>query len=105
VFALVALATAGTQRQPMKLFELNENHKYEQVLIPVSSTVIPIDDLPTYQVGVGIKFDGVKPKGKKPEGPIKLITIHSKKNGLKNKNGAKVEEVTPEEYKKITNKF
>lgn len=100
--ALVALATAGS----MKMFEKNENNKYEQVLVPVSSTVIPIDDLPSFQVGagIGIKSDEKKPKGPKPEGPIKLITIHNKK-GYKNKKDAKIEEVTQEEYKKITKKY
>ena len=44
------------------------------VLIPVSSTVIPLDDLPTYQVSAG--FGPIKPLAgrEKPKGPFKLIT-------------------------------
>lgn len=102
ILALVAAAAAG----PMKLYEKSESHKYQQVLVPVSSTVIPLDDLPAYRVGVGIGVATPTTLAKhKPDGPIKLITIHS----LKNKNKAKkdpsaahIEEVTPEEYRTLT---
>ncbi|KAK7085418.1 hypothetical protein SK128_016365 [Halocaridina rubra] len=90
----------------MKVYEKDETEKYRQVLVPVSSTVIPLDDLPTYKVGVGLGFGIVTPAPgiEKPDQPIKLITIHSiKKDKTKKKPGAAlVEELTQEEFKQLT---
>ncbi|RZC41903.1 uncharacterized protein BDFB_002141, partial [Asbolus verrucosus] len=50
-------------------------------LVPVSSTVIP---LPVYQVSYGLHVvPSLKDeKIKKPEGPITLVTAHSKKKAI-----------------------
>ncbi|XP_023310429.1 uncharacterized protein LOC111691586 [Anoplophora glabripennis] len=60
------------------MYKINENKVLEPDLVPVSSTVIP---LPVYQVGYGINLGpSIKDeKTKKPDGPITLITVHSKK--------------------------
>lgn len=99
----LAMGAAG----PMKLYEKAENQKYQQVLVPVSSTVIPLDDLPQYQVGVGLGVVTPVPGKFRPDGPVKLITIHSLRKKNKNKDkkdptAARIEEVTPEEYKALT---
>ncbi|XP_011870912.1 PREDICTED: uncharacterized protein LOC105563704 isoform X1 [Vollenhovia emeryi] len=49
-------------------------NRYSTVMIPVSSTVIP---LPVYKVGYGLGFisKDKKTQSSKPEGGIKLITI------------------------------
>lgn len=44
------------------------------MLVPVSSTVIPLDDLPVYKVGVGFGLATPAPGKFKPEGGTKLIT-------------------------------
>lgn len=101
LLAVVALAAAG----PMKLYEKTEAEKFQKVLVPVSSTVIPLDDLPVYKVGVGFGLATPAPGKFKPEGGTKLITIHSVKNKAKKpkeSNAALIEEVTKEEYEKLT---
>lgn len=44
------------------------------MLVPVSSTVIPLDDLPQYRVGVGVGVVAPVPGKFRPDGPVKLIT-------------------------------
>ncbi|KAG7165424.1 uncharacterized protein LOC121870653 [Homarus americanus] len=102
VLAVVAVVSGGPT---MKVYEKSDSHKYQQVLVPVSSTVIPLDDLPVYQVSVGFGLETPTPGKFKPDGPVKLITIHSIKNknkGKRDPDAALIEEVTPEEYKKLT---
>nr|XP_053657144.1 uncharacterized protein LOC128706165 [Cherax quadricarinatus] len=71
VLALVSLAAAG----PMKMYEKSDTHKYQQVLVPVSSTVIPLDDLPVFKVSAGFGVASQHTHIKyKPDGPVKLIT-------------------------------
>ncbi|KAK5638522.1 hypothetical protein RI129_012817 [Pyrocoelia pectoralis] len=76
------LIASVTYAHPM-MYKLNENAKFEPDLVPVSSTVIP---LPIYQVSYGIKvahgLNGQRSSIEKPEGPITLITAHSKKKML-----------------------
>lgn len=51
------------------------------VLVPVASTVIPLDDLPQYKVGVGLGVSSLPSPGKfKPDGPVKLITSEYNSN-------------------------
>ncbi|XP_068246993.1 uncharacterized protein [Palaemon carinicauda] len=102
IVAVMTAVAAG----PMKLYEKSDNQKFQQVLVPVSSTVIPLDDLPVYKVGAGIGIHVVTqaPGISKPDEPTKLITIHSiKRDKSKKKAGgdALIEEVTQEEYKKL----
>ncbi|KAK4877892.1 hypothetical protein RN001_010398 [Aquatica leii] len=82
--AIVLLLAVSAVAHPT-MYKLNENSKFEPDLVPVSSTVIP---LPIYQVGYGIKvapgLNGRKSVIERPEGPITLITAHSKKKALGN---------------------
>uniref|UniRef100_A0A1B6JH75 Uncharacterized protein n=1 Tax=Homalodisca liturata TaxID=320908 RepID=A0A1B6JH75_9HEMI len=61
------------------IYVKNENDKLEPVLVPVSSTVIP---LPVYKVGYEVGVQG--PKIPKPAGEHKLITAGKKKLTRKN---------------------
>ncbi|CAL1681286.1 unnamed protein product [Lasius platythorax] len=57
------------------IYKKNEDNVFEPVMIPVSSTVIP---LPVYRVGYGLGFISKDKKAQlsfKPEDNIKLITI------------------------------
>ncbi|XP_019876174.2 uncharacterized protein LOC109604080 [Aethina tumida] len=60
------------------VYKYNDNKLLEPDLVPVSSTVIP---LPIYQVGYGINVAPSKTetKAKKPDGPVSLVTVYSKK--------------------------
>ncbi|KAF2894898.1 hypothetical protein ILUMI_11276 [Ignelater luminosus] len=86
------------------MYKLNENLKLEPDLVPVSSTVIP---LPIYQVGYGIDIakgsKGQKTVIQKPEGPVTLVTVHSKKKvipaeKLKTTNTSFIKEVNSHEF-------
>jgi hypothetical protein len=48
-----------------------EHSSHVTVLVPVSSTVIPI---PAYKVGFGVGVNGADKKSTKPDEPTKLIT-------------------------------
>ncbi|KAJ8921128.1 hypothetical protein NQ315_013598 [Exocentrus adspersus] len=75
---LLCLGTIFTECHPT-IYKYNENRMLEPDLVPVSSTVIP---LPVYQVGYGFNAGHAlsqDEKTKKPEGPITLVTVHSKK--------------------------
>ncbi|KAJ8940908.1 hypothetical protein NQ318_017499 [Aromia moschata] len=64
------------------VYKFNENRALEPDLVPVSSTVIP---LPVYQVvssDLNFRPTSKDEKVKKPEGPVTLITVHSKKKPL-----------------------
>ncbi|KAK4298205.1 hypothetical protein Pmani_029432 [Petrolisthes manimaculis] len=106
VVVMVVMFIGVVMAGPMKLYHKADNEKFRHVLVPVSSTVIPLDDLPQYKVGFGVGVAAVPAPGKfRPDGPVKLITIHSLKNkdkAKKDPNAALVEEVSPEEYKKLT---
>ncbi|XP_018375204.1 PREDICTED: uncharacterized protein LOC108768970 [Trachymyrmex cornetzi] len=58
------------------IYKKNQDNVFEPVMVPVSSTVIP---LPVYKVGYGLGFVSKDKKTQlssfKPEGGIKLITI------------------------------
>ncbi|CAG0889987.1 unnamed protein product [Darwinula stevensoni] len=71
------------------------------VMIPVSSTVIPLDELPVYKVGFGFNFNPSefdKPE-KNSKKAAELLTAKKKK--LAKKDKAKVHEVTQEEFEKL----
>ncbi|CAH1963882.1 unnamed protein product [Acanthoscelides obtectus] len=83
------------------MYKYNENKVLEPDLVPVSSTVIP---LPVYKVGYGFT-SGKNAKNsnvKKPEGPIELITVHTKKKptpAVKPKVSGNVKHVSKKELR------
>ncbi|XP_050688547.1 uncharacterized protein LOC126981495 [Eriocheir sinensis] len=109
VVSLAAVVAAG----PMKLYEKSPDATYKQVLVPVSSTVIPLEELPVFKVGAGVGV--VSPilvdEKLRPDGPVKLVTIHSlRRDKKKNKKvepekegrAADIEELTEEEFRALT---
>jgi len=82
VFLCLFVFVLGITAHPT-MYKLNENDKLEPDLVPISSTVIP---LPIYQVSYGINVapgaKGHKTTIEKPEGPLTLVTVHSKKKPL-----------------------
>ena len=87
-------------------------------MVPVSSTVIPLDDLPTYKVGFGFGFDPAQfDKSHVKKGTEKkkfdLITAQNKKKEKQASragssspaidfNSAKVKTITEEDFKKFS---
>lgn len=84
LLALLALAAVQQAAAKPTIYVKNDNDKLEPVLVPVSSTVIP---LPVYKVGFSLgaakgserERAGAAPGSGKPDEPIKLITVHHKK--------------------------
>ena len=72
------LAMIATTHAKPTIYKRNQDNVFEPVMVPVSSTVIP---LPVYKVEYGLGFISKDKKAQssfKPEGGLKLITI--KKN-------------------------
>ncbi|KAM0734136.1 hypothetical protein ACS0PU_012501 [Formica fusca] len=73
LLCLVAVIVA-VYAKPM-IYKKNEDNVFEPVMIPISSTVIPLS---VYKVGYGLGFISKDKKAQlsfKPEDNIKLITI------------------------------
>ncbi|KZC08734.1 hypothetical protein WN55_10756 [Dufourea novaeangliae] len=74
ILLVLFLATIAIAHAKPTIYKRNHDNVFEPVMVPVSSTVIP---LPVYKVVYGL---GVLPKDKKtqssfkPEGGVKLIT-------------------------------
>ncbi|XP_049794696.1 uncharacterized protein LOC126204365 [Schistocerca nitens] len=81
---LVAASMLSAALGRPTLYHVNDNDKLEPVMVPVSSTVIP---LPIYQVSSGVEFGGKDYKNHKPDEPIKLITATKKKTSVKKVEG------------------
>ncbi|XP_077273531.1 uncharacterized protein LOC143903628 [Temnothorax americanus] len=75
VVLLCVIAVIVAVHAKPTIYKRNEDNVYEPVMVPVSSTVIP---LPVYKVGYGLGFISKDKKAQsfKPEGGIKLITIN-----------------------------
>ncbi|XP_017754611.1 PREDICTED: uncharacterized protein LOC108546849 [Eufriesea mexicana] len=75
-FLLVCfLATIAMACAKPTIYKRNQDNVFEPVMVPVSSTVIP---LPVYKMEYGLGFISKDKKAQssfKPEGGIKLITI------------------------------
>lgn len=78
MLVLCVLAVLGIASARPTIYKRNHDNVFEPVMVPVSSTVIPI---PVYKVQYGLGFISKDKKGQsafKPEGGVKLITV--KKN-------------------------
>ncbi|XP_011698730.1 PREDICTED: uncharacterized protein LOC105456421 isoform X2 [Wasmannia auropunctata] len=74
IILLCVIAVIVAVHAKPTIYKRNEDNVFEPVMVPVSSTVIP---LPVYKVGYGLGFVSKDKKTQssfKPEGGIKLIT-------------------------------
>ncbi|KAI4498535.1 hypothetical protein M0802_006470 [Mischocyttarus mexicanus] len=74
IITICVLMITITQAKPT-IYKRNQDNVFEPVMIPVSSTVIP---LPVYKVEYGLGFISKDKKAQssfKPDGTVKLITI------------------------------
>ena len=73
-------------------------------LVAVSSTVIPLEDLPVYKVGIGFQVPNM-PKFKKPNKPTELLThknAKTKKPIYEKK--ATIKEISKDQFQKYGKK-
>ncbi|XP_070154164.1 uncharacterized protein [Polyergus mexicanus] len=73
IFLCLVAVTVAVYAKPM-IYKKNEDNVFEPVMIPISSTVIPLS---VYKVGYGLGFISKDKKAQlsfKPEDNIKLIT-------------------------------
>ena len=83
------------------LYEVNSNtNEGEAVMHPVASTVIPLEDLPVFKIGLGF---GLGLKDKKPQKPANLkdIQLITAKNQHRFVAAAGVKELTKEEFEQF----
>merc|ERR1711881_474665 len=78
-----------------------EEKTAERVMVPVSSTVIPLEDLPELQVGFGFGIAS-KDKAKKPA-YLKDIKLITSKNRHRFVAPGGVKQLTKEEFEAFTN--
>merc|ERR1711890_174329 len=79
------------------LYNVDEDSNADPVLIPVSSTVIPLEDLPELQVGFGFGLVE-KDKVKKPPFYLKDIKLITSKNKHRFVAKGGVQQLTKEEF-------
>merc|ERR1719347_56193 len=97
ICALVPLAMTGPT-----IYKLDkEENTAERVMVPVSSTVIPLEDLPELQVGFGFGVAS-KDKAKKPA-YLKDIKLITSKNRHRFVAPGGVKQLTKEEFEAFTN--
>merc|ERR1739838_113756 len=95
ICVLVPLITAGPT-----IYKLDyKDNTAERVMIPVSSTVIPLEDLPELQVGFGVAD---KDKAKRPA-YLKDIKLITSKNRHRFVAAGGVKQLTKEEFEAFTN--
>ena len=80
----------------------NDTNEGEAVMVPIASTVIPLEDLPVFKVGLGF---GLGMKEKKPKKPtnlkdIQLITAKNQHRFVPAAS-AGVQELTKEEFEQF----
>lgn len=76
---------------------MGEEGEADAIMIPVSSTAIPLDDLPEFSVGIGFGLIDEKDKIKKPAN-LKDIQLITAKNRHRFVAAAGVQELTKEEF-------
>jgi len=100
---VILLACVGMSLSGPTLYKVNgQAGEAEEIRIPVSSTVIPLDDLPELEVGFGFGLAD-KTKAKKPNflKDIKLITSKNKHRFVA---PAGVQRLTQEEFELFANR-
>jgi hypothetical protein len=79
------------------IYHVGDDGEAEAIMVAISSTAIPIEDLPTYEVGVGFGLTKEKDKVKKPHN-LKDLQLITAKNQHRFVAAAGVQELTKEEF-------
>merc|ERR1711953_434093 len=97
IFLVVGLAGIGSALPT--LYEVNSNtNEGEAVMQAVASTVIPLEDLPVFKIGLGLGLKDKKPKKPTNLKDIQLITA---KNQHRFVAAAGVKELSKEEFEQF----
>merc|ERR1711862_441348 len=99
IFLVVGLVGIGSALPT--LYEVNSNtNEGEAVMQAVASTVIPLEDLPVFKIGLGF---GLGLKDKKPKKPTNLkdIQLITAKNQHRFVAAAGVKELSKEEFEQF----
>merc|ERR1719277_1070695 len=101
IFILLSLLTTMATAGPT-IYKIDQDEgTAERVMTPVSSTVIPLEDLPELQVGYGFGVAS-KDKAKKPA-YLKDIKLITSKNRHRFVAPGGVKQLTKEEFEAFTN--
>merc|ERR1711893_350075 len=105
ILALFLLGLLGMASALPTLYEVNSNtNEGEAIMEAVASTVIPLEDLPVFKIGLGF---GLGLKNKKPKKPanlkdIQLITAKNQHRFVPDSFAAAgVKELTKEEFEQF----
>eukprot|EP00095_Tigriopus_kingsejongensis_P011027 maker-scaffold109_size355148-snap-gene-1.24 protein:Tk11027 transcript:maker-scaffold109_size355148-snap-gene-1.24-mRNA-1 annotation:"PREDICTED: uncharacterized protein LOC100868639" len=97
LLCLLIVAPMGGSWALPTIYHVGEEGEADAIQIAVSSTVIPLDDLPEFQVGIGFGLTPEKDKIKKPAN-LKDIQLITAKNRHRFVAAAGVQELTKEEF-------
>merc|ERR1712018_416925 len=100
IFCLFLLGIGFSQGLPTLYKVDNETNEGSAVMIPVASTVIPLEDLPTFQVGLGFGLAQKESKPKKPAN-LKDIQLITAKNQHRFVAPAGVQELSKKEFEQF----
>jgi hypothetical protein len=111
VFAIILAMSVGMCLCAPTLYEVDEQlGEANPVMIPVSSTAIPLDDLPVFKVGFGFGSFGKNKSKYRKQKPsnlrdIQLITAKNQHRFILTQKiaPAGVQELTKEEFEKFNN--
>ena len=81
------------------IYHVGDEGEAAALMVPVSSTVIPLEDLPEFQVGIGFGINKDE-KVKKPSN-LKDIQLITAKNQHRFVAAAGVQELTKEEFEQF----
>jgi len=110
LFVIVFVVSVGLCLSAPTLYEVDENlGEANPVMIPVSSTAIPLDDLPVFKVGFGFGAVGKDKNKKRKQKPknlrdIQLITAKNQHRFILAQKiaPAGVQELTKEEFEQFS---
>ena len=84
------------------LYEVDsKTNEGEAVMHPVASTVIPLEDLPVFKIGLGFGLGLTKDKKAKKPANLKDIQLITAKNQHRFVAAAGVKELTKEEFEQF----
>ena len=99
IFTDVCNSTDSCSSGMPTIYHVGDDGEAAAVMVPVSSTAIPIEDLPVYEVGIG--FGLTKDKQKKPPANLRDLQLITAKNQHRFVAAAGVQELSKEEFEQF----